>query len=42
MEWLLPVYHIVKKELDSTKTGGSPYGPTHLSSGNDKLSEEEY
>jgi len=30
-----------EKELHSTKTGGSPYGPTHLSSGNDKLSEEE-
>ena len=30
-----------EKELHSTKTGGSPYGPTHLSSGKDKLSEEE-
>ncbi len=30
-----------EKELHSTKTGGSPYGPTHLSSNNNELSEEE-
>lgn len=30
-----------EKELHDTKTGGSPYGPTHLSSKSNNLSEDE-
>ena len=30
-----------EKELHDTKTGGSPYGPTHVSSKNSSLSEDE-